>query len=145
MIEIRSARIDDCSKLMPLLDELGYPTVEAELAVRLGTILNREDFAIFTAESGNEVTGLICLTLMPSLYRAGLQGAITTLVVSHNFRGQGIARKLIAYGERWLHSHEAVNVVVNPSNHRQAAHQLYEAAGFSGTGVRFTKSLTAAQ
>lgn len=141
MIEIRSARIDDCSKLMPLLDELGYPTLETDLAVRLETILSRDDFAIFIAEIGNEVTGLICLTLMPSLYRAGLQGAITTLVVSHNFRGQGIARQLIECGERWLHSHGAVN----PSNHRQVAHQLYEAAGFSGTGVRFTKSLTAAQ
>ncbi|WP_455874248.1 GNAT family N-acetyltransferase [Rhizobium yanglingense] len=84
---------------------------------------------------------MICLTLLPSLYRAGLLGAITTLVVSQAARGQGLGRQLIEHGESWLHERGAVNVVVNRSNYRQAARRLYETAGFSGTGVRFTKSL----
>jgi len=143
MIDIRTVHAEDCAKLVPLLGELGYSTAETDLAARLDIILNRDDFAIFIAVSGSQAAGVICLTLMPSLYREGLQGAITTLVVSQAFRGQGLGRQLIEHGESWLHERGAVNVVVNPSNYRQAAHRLYETAGFSGTGVRFTKSLAA--
>ncbi|WP_455874247.1 hypothetical protein [Rhizobium yanglingense] len=44
MFDIRTARAEDCAKLVPLLSERGYPTAEADLAARLDTILNRDEF-----------------------------------------------------------------------------------------------------
>ena len=140
-IEVRPACLGDKIMLTPLMAELGYPTSPDELAVRLATILAREDFATFVAEVDGTIAGMICVTLAPSLYRDGLQGAIVALIVSPAFRGHGLAALLVERGEHWLASNGARRAAVNPSTHRGDAHRLYARLGYEATGTRFTKTL----
>lgn len=140
-IEVRPAHLSDEVGLAPLMAELGYPTSPTELAVRLATILGREDFATFVAEVDGTAAGMICVTAAPSLYRDGLQGAIVVLVVSSAFRGRGLASALIERGESWLANSGARRATVNPSVHRGDAHRLYIRHGYEATGTRFTKTL----
>ncbi len=123
------------------MGELGYPSTAEDLARRMAAILPREDFATLVAEADGEVAGLICVTVVPSLYRTDPPGAITALVVSSAFRGRGVARLLIDAGERWLRDRGVRYATVNPSTHRTDAHHLYTRLGYAATGTRFSKAL----
>jgi GNAT superfamily N-acetyltransferase len=121
--------------------ELGYPTAPEEMAARLEVLERRVDFATFVAEADGTVAGMIGVTVSPSLYRSDLLGAIVALVVSSEFRGRGIAARLVDQGEQWLRDAGARRATVNPSAHREDAHRLYARLGYEATGVRFSKAL----
>jgi ribosomal protein S18 acetylase RimI-like enzyme len=140
-MNIRPVRIEDVTELAPVMAELGYPTDVDSLASRVAIIVGRPDFATFVAEANGVVAGMITVTLAPSIYRDGLQGAIVALVVSASHRGRGLAGRLVEKGERWLVDNGALRATVNPSNHRIDAHALYRRLGYDATGTRFTKLL----
>lgn len=144
VFEIRNVNLEDGALLAPLIAELGYPTSPERLAGRLATIQERRDFATLLAESNGVIAGVICVTLVPSLYRDGLQGAIVALVVSSAFRGRGLGKLLVERGECWLAENGAQRLTINPSTHRQDAQRLYTRLGYEATGTRFTKALPGA-
>lgn len=140
-MDIRPATAADAAALAPLMAELGYPTAPDEMAARLEVLHTRADFATFVAEAGGAVAGMVGVTVSPSLYRSDLLGAIIALVVSSEFRGRGIAARLVERGEQWLRDAGARRATVNPSTHREDAHRLYARLGYEATGVRFSKAL----
>ncbi len=141
-MDIRHAAAADAPALAHLMAELGYPTTPEEMAARLGVLRGRADFATFVAEADGAVAGMVGVTVSPSLYRSDLLGAIVALVVSSEFRGRGIAARLVERGEEWLRDVGAQRATVNPSTHRQDAHRLYARLGYEPTGVRFSKALS---
>ncbi len=140
-IKVRSATPSDVEELAKLMAELGYPTTSDNMAARIERLTDREDYAIFVADDDGAVAGMIALSVIPTLYRDDLDGAITALVVSSNFRGKGVAGLLIEHGERWLFDQGARLATVKPSSRREDAHRLYERCGYQHTGLRFTKTL----
>ena len=140
-MDIRPATVADAPALAPLMAELGYPTTAEEMAARLEVLRGRADFATFVAEADGAVAGMVGVTVSPSLYRSDLLGAIVALVVSSEFRGRGIAARLVERGEQWLRDAGTRRATVNPSIHRAEAHRLYERLGYAATGVRFSKAL----
>lgn len=140
-IKVRTATLSDAEELAKLMAELGYPTASDRMTARLGRLSDREDYAIFVADEDGAVAGMIGLSVVPTLYRDDLDGAITALVVSSDFRGKGIAGLLIGHGERWLYDRGARLATVKPSSRREEAHRLYQRCGYQHTGLRFTKVL----
>lgn len=138
---VRAAAEDDVSALGALMGELGYPTADDEMAERFAKVAGREDIGTFVAELDGAIAGMIGVSVMPTLYRTGLAGAITALVVDPDYRGRGIAPALVEAGEAWLRMHGADRVSVMPSKARIGAHRLYERVGYAHTGSRFTKAL----
>ncbi|WP_429930354.1 GNAT family N-acetyltransferase [Agrobacterium vitis] len=127
--------------LANLITELGYPSLVEDIAMRMEVIAGRDDYAAFVSVEQTVVAGMIGVSVSPSFYRSGLGGAIIALVVSPDFRGQGIAVSLVAHAEQWLRVRGADRVTINPSNHRLPAHRLYHRLGYENTGIRFTKAL----
>lgn len=140
-MDIRPATAADAPALAPLMAQLGYPTAPEEMAARLEVLRGRADFATFVAEADGAVVGMVGVTVSPSLYRSDLLGAIVALVVSSEFRGRGIAARLVERGEQWLRDAGARRATVSPSAHRADAHRLYERLGYAATGVRFSKAV----
>jgi ribosomal protein S18 acetylase RimI-like enzyme len=140
-MHIRPATPADAPALAALMAHLGYPADTNAIVARLAIVDARADIATFIAKTDAGVAGMMGLQVSPVLYRDDLNGAITALVVSPDFRGQGVAAALVAHGERWLVDHGAGRVSVMPSTHRADAHRLYERLGYAATGTRFTKSL----
>lgn len=140
-IKVRTATPLDVEELARLMAELGYPTTSEKMAARLERVTDRKDYATFVADEDNAIAGMIGLSVSSTLYRDDLDGAITALVVSPDFRGRGIAGLLIDHGERWLYDRGARLASVKPSVRREDAHRLYKRCGYEHTGLRFTKVL----
>lgn len=140
-MEVRYASSDDVPSLAHLMTELGYPTSTEEMTSRMSLVSSRGDHATFVADGNGAIAGMICVSVSPSLYKSDLQGAIVALVVSSDFRGQGVGALLVKRGESWLGESGVKYVTVKPSIYRENAHRLYARLGYEHTGLRFSKNL----
>jgi ribosomal protein S18 acetylase RimI-like enzyme len=70
-------------------------------------------------------------------------GKVIALVVSNKQRRSGVGRTLITAAEKDFVRKGVTRITLTTRFEREAAHQFYEALGYSRTGVRFAKNLTA--
>jgi GNAT superfamily N-acetyltransferase len=140
-MKTRHTAVADFSALARLMTELGYPTSTDQMTARMEALRNRTDYATFVADADGIIAGMIVVSVSPSLYRSGPDGAIVVLVVSSEFRGHGVGALLVERGEQWLRESGARMITVKPSTHREDAHRLYARLGYEHTGLRFSKMI----
>jgi GNAT superfamily N-acetyltransferase len=138
---IRKAETCDARPLAALMCQLGYPTREDEMAVRLRDILPRNDYLLAVAVLEGQVVGVIAAMIGVYIEMNGRYGRVTGFSVAENHRGQGIGSLLLAHAETWLRDRGAAACIVNCSTRRSDAHRFYEREGYHATGLRFKKPL----
>jgi len=136
---IRNASLSDAPALASLMCELGYETASAEMRQRLKSILSDAGFRTFVAEIDDQVCGMIGTLTHASHEHNDPSGKIIALVVSKKQRCSGIGRALIAAAEKDFAKRKVTRVSLTARFTREAAHQFYEALGYSRTGFRFAK------
>lgn len=139
----RRLEVDDCADLVPLLDQLGYPTTEAALSPRIDLLLTDPRTGCWVADRDERIVGLVTGCLSWHLEFDGPAARLTALVVDESVRGQGVARLLVNVFEDWAREQGARRASLNSGVERDGAHAAYEKLGWSITGVRFSKDLSA--
>jgi GNAT superfamily N-acetyltransferase len=137
---VRDARAEDVPALAPLVDQLGYPAPEALLRERLAALAARGD-RVLVAELDGRVVGFLTTHTTPVLHRAAEVGRISAMAVDERVRGTGVGRALVAAAEAILRSAGCERMEVTSATRRRDAHAFYEALGYEGTGVRFSRTL----
>jgi GNAT superfamily N-acetyltransferase len=140
---IREAVIGDAPSIARLVTELGYRTTPDAMRERLGRLLDNQGYATYVAESGGEVVGVSGGTLDLYYEKDGVYARLTVLAVSPSARGSGVGRQLVDMIERWAASRGARELFVNSGFHRPDAHAFYERCGFTRTGFRFVRPVSA--
>ena len=125
--------------------ELGYETTSAEICQRLKNILNDKRYSTFVAEVNGAVYGMVGTLTHASHEHTDCLGTIVTLVVSKEQRRSGMGRALIAAAEKDFAKRKVMRVSLTTQFTRKDAHRFYEALGYSRTGLRFGKILSAIQ
>jgi GNAT superfamily N-acetyltransferase len=141
-IDIRDARAADVPALAALVAELGYPTPEATMAVRLDA-MNRAGEKVLVAERAGDIVGLLTVHVTPVLHRPTAVGRLTALVVAERARGAGVGRSLVAAAEHLLAARGCALVEVTSNQRRTDAHAFYQRLGYDATSLRFKKDLEA--
>jgi GNAT superfamily N-acetyltransferase len=139
VISIRQAEIGDARPLADLMCQLGYPTREDEMAVRLKDLLPRNDTLTAVAVREGQVVGVVAAMMGMYVEKNGRYGRVTALSVAEDQRSLGIGALLLAHAESWLRVQGAAACIVNCSTHRSDAHRFYKREGYQVTGVRFHK------
>jgi len=137
---VRDATPEDAPALAALLAELGYPTPPDVVAARLAALVGAGDRAL-VAVDGSEALGLLTVHVTPVLHRPTAVGRLTALVVAERARGRGVGRALVAAGERALAARGCALIEVTSNRRRTDAHAFYERLGYTGTSLRFAKTL----
>src|SRR5215510_9944556 len=127
-IDIRDARAADVPALAALVAELGYPTPEATMAVRLDAMIDAGE-KVLVAERAGDIVGLLTLHVTPVLHRPTAVGRLTALVVAERARGAGVGRALVNTAEQLLASRGCALVEVTSNRRRTDAHAFYERLG----------------
>ena len=142
-LTIRHAQPGDAAVLAQLMCELSYETSTAEMSQRLKSILSDPRYGTFVAEIDNELCGMIGTLTHVSYEHNDLSGKILALVVSKKQRRSGVGRALITAAEKDFAKRNVTRVTLTTRFEREVAHQFYEKLGYSRTGFRFAKDLTA--
>jgi GNAT superfamily N-acetyltransferase len=125
--------------------QLGYAWPADEIAVRLSGFLSMGERGLVAASSpdrvGGPLVGLVTLHITPVLHRPGAVGRLTSLVVDDTARGIGVGRALVHAAEAIFAAQGCAMVEVTSNMRRTDAHAFYEHLGYSGTNLRFTKTL----
>ncbi|KAF0814696.1 Aminoalkylphosphonate N-acetyltransferase [Andreprevotia sp. IGB-42] len=138
---IRPVVDDDAAAICPLLADLGYPSDEAAVRVRLANLERAGGYACLVADDGGRLVGLVLLAQAWMIELDGMQVRIVALVVDEHARGQGIGVALMDEAERWARAHGATSLQLNSGTHRPEAHAFYERRGFANNGLRFYKKI----
>jgi GNAT superfamily N-acetyltransferase len=86
----------DARHVASLLSQLGYPSDEADVRIRLRRFLDREDCFFRVAHSADSVIGLVNADLIPNFPNGSMICRVTSLFVSEQNRSRGIGEQLLA-------------------------------------------------
>lgn len=117
----------DQQSLQALLVELGYSVGGEGLVTNIREIKKRGG-EIFVAESGDLLVGSIC-SIIDVRLAEGVYGEIVSLVVSKDYRGKGLGKKLIEMAEEWMKS-KVGKIRVRANTIRSNAHIFYNKQGY---------------
>ena len=117
----------DTRDLICLMRDLGYPVEEIDFKKTIKEIIKREG-TIFIAETENRIIGSACAVIDVRLAE-GISGEIVSLVVSKDFRGFGVGRKLIDISEEWI-CKKVNKIRIRANVIRTDAHDFYTHLGY---------------
>ncbi|MFC3338785.1 GNAT family N-acetyltransferase [Paracandidimonas soli] len=147
-LSFRKASKADLPALIALLtdDALGATRDGAQhlpaYTAALEAIQAQASNSIIVATIGEEVVGMLQLTLIPGLSRGGmLRGQIESVRVSSKHRGQKIGRTLIEHAIGLACDAKCGMVQLTTDKQRPDAIRFYEGLGFNGTHVGMKLSL----
>lgn len=139
-MNIRDARPEDASALVPLLAELGYPAVEDGVTDLLRSVTG-EGARVVVVESDGRVQGFAVLHRMLTLHRSAPVAYLSALVVGTDARGQGLGRALVdavsAIGASW----GCGTLELTSNDRRVEAHRFYSSLGFSSQSRKFRRAI----
>lgn len=141
---IRRTRVDDYGKMSGLAGQLGYPSSEKQIRLRMERMTD-DDHAVFVAEEpGGKLAGWIGLYIFRSV-ELDPCAFISGLVVDEAFRSHGIGHVLLSAGEDWARDRGCLVICVSSNVTRSRAHGFYVENGYQNrkTQYNFLKNLTA--
>jgi len=130
MPNIRAARASDSHPINQLSLLFGYPQTSGDLtSVRLNELINSDSDKVWVFEQHNQVLGWIHLFVAKRLASATFV-EIGGLVVSADFRRQGIGRQLVERANSWAREkHLSFRVRCNAK--RDDTCNFYKAVNFT--------------
>ncbi len=138
-MKIRSATYKDIDQLLSLMCELGYPSKKDIIIENLSEYKRLDGYEVLVAENGGKVLGCISLHVMKLFHISGNAGRITSLVVSSENRGEGVAKALVNAADQYFKSRDCVKAEVTSGDHRKEAHFFYQSEGYVLDERRFIK------
>ena len=139
---VRSANLQDSSRLAELCTQLGYPSTAGQLTRRLPVLLERGDHAILVAEVNGSVSGWVHVHVSPTLEMDQI-AELGGLVVDEAVRGQGVGKVLMGRAEDWARRNGCHELWLRSNVTRKEAHRFYQALGYEiiKTSYTFRKHL----
>lgn len=134
MIEIHLLNSLDGSLYHQLESLLGQLSSNSHLTPE---ILNQviKDAFLFVAKDGERIAG--CATLCPFVSPTGRKASIEDVVVSTEYRGRGIGRKLVEAAIEKAKEFSPVTIQLTSRPSRVAANHLYQSMGFTQKDTNF--------
>lgn len=140
---IREAKVEDARDLVPLMEDLGYPTSEKQMENRMKKIVEKNDFQTFVWEGKGGLKGMIGMSYSEAYHTDDSHVRIIAFVVKTSEQGNGIGRRLMGKAEQWAEETGAKTIMLNSGNReeRQDTHDIYRHFGYEGKATGFYKTL----
>ena len=146
-ITIRESTYDDIPSLLELLDELGRPKPQTDNELEkftklLKTYMQEDNKKILVAEIKNsKIVGMMSIIFLSRLNQNTLEMYVPELIVSQNYRSNGIGKKLINFSIDIGKEKKCHRMRLESGNQRTESHKFYRNLGFENSSIFFTKNL----
>ena len=144
---IRESTYDDIPSLLELLYELGRPKPQKDneletFAKLLKNYMQEDDKKILVAEIENsKIVGMMSIVFLSRLNQNTLEMYVPELIVSQNYRSNGIGKKLINFSIDIGKEKKCHRMRLESGNQRTESHKFYRNLGFQTSSIFFTKNL----
>ena len=130
MCTIRPPVPSDYTSMAELAGQLGYPCTARELHVRVASLKDPKQYAVFVAETPDgQVAGWIGVYIFRSVETAPY-AQISGLIVDRGQRSRGIGQLLLDAAAKWARRRGCGEIAVHSNVIRRRAHRFYERHGF---------------
>jgi ribosomal protein S18 acetylase RimI-like enzyme len=146
MISIDNLKFEDLHGLKDVYED-GFEGSKTDMGMMLKTfdlIRNNSAYQILCAKIDDKVVGSVMGVVCKELFGKCLPFMVVeNVVVSGEFKRQGIAKQLMMRLEEIAKEHKCSTILFVSSEHRTGAHKLYESLGFGVDKVNgYRKRLT---
>ena len=144
---IRESTYDDIPSLLELLYELGRPKPQKDDELEtftklLKTYMQEDNKKILVAEIENsKIVGMMSIVFVSRLNQNTLEMYVPELIVSQNYRSNGIGKKLINFSIDIGKEKKCHRMRLESGNQRTESHKFYRNLGFENSSIFFTKNL----
>lgn len=135
--KIRNATLDDVPALVPLLNDLGYPTTESALKKHFTHFISQHGYGIAVAVLKGNVVGFVAWSLSFFFVSNTTRFRIEGLLVDDRYRGLGVGKKLMQHVEDIAQSKSPAVVELTSGKRRaiDGAHTFYKNLGYKNEGL----------
>ena len=127
---VRPMQEDDVTDVTLLCAQLGYPSAEKQVLVRMKLCMGDKDHRMFVAQTAaGKVIGWVHVQGRRSLI-ADPFAQIIGLVTDEGHRGQGIGRALMSEAEKWARGQGYGDVLLYTNIVRTDAPRFYQRMGY---------------
>ncbi|UXY15239.1 GNAT family N-acetyltransferase [Chitiniphilus purpureus] len=138
---LRAATEQDAAGIAALLAQLGYPSDEEAVAIRLANLERAGGYGCFVADLDGRIVGMVATSLGWYIEKDGAYVRIVALVVDEPLRQRGLGSALLDLAEQWAAERGAGVMMLNAGAQRQEAQDFYRHRGYASTGQRFVKTI----
>lgn len=143
-MEIRRCQDTDILEVYNLICELKNKKLDYlqfEKAFKSKIADNRNYY--FIGIDNNEIVGFLSLVIDYQLAHAAKVATIEELIVTSNYRGNGIGRKLLDNAILYAKDNNCDCIELTSGFQREQAHRFYERNGFTKVSYKFKMNLDA--
>ena len=143
-VKIRDFVLSDVQAVTGLTKELGYPSTEEEMNVRMKKIIDNPLYRTLIAVKEEEVVGYCGIFLYDCWEHNEPILRVEVLVVKTEARRYGIGKVLMEKAEQWARERGASIISLNSGNRaeRESAHKFYPSLGFEARSIGYSKRLS---
>lgn len=133
---VRIAQISDIPSLVPLMNQLGYPTSEQELKSRFERFTKNDGYGIAVAVSEEKLIGFVAWSVSSVFVLDKVRFHIEGLVVDKRYRGCGIGKKLMLFVEDIARefSPAIIDLTSGLRRAKDGSHEFYKNLGYHNDG-----------
>jgi GNAT superfamily N-acetyltransferase len=140
-MEIRKATVSDSTRIVDLLNQLGYPGTEQFITKKILQLTGDPDEELLVAAEDGEVLGFISIHFVPQIALPGAFARISYLCVDEKARGRGIGRQLESYCENLARNRNCDRIELHCNYRRKRAHRFYYRQGYEESPKYLMKKL----
>lgn len=135
-ILIRHCTVNDLPPLLPLIEQLGYPTSLDLLEKRFNKFIENLGSGVALASHQNQIVGWIAWSKSILFVSDKTRFHIEGLVIDKQFRQQGIGKKLIFFVEEIARQFSPVIIDLTSGVRRsgEGTHRFYQSIGYANEG-----------
>jgi N-acetylglutamate synthase-like GNAT family acetyltransferase len=132
MINIRHAVIDDVPELLPLIDQLGYPTNIKNLERRFRKYIILDGYGVAVACDSTKIIGWVAWSKSETFVLDKTRIHIEGLVIDMQHQKQGVGKKLMAFVEKFAKKYSPVIIDLTSGLRRakDGSHEFYKSIGY---------------
>lgn len=135
-ITLRRISLCDVEALLPLVEQLGYPTSPENLTARIALYQMSTNDIAWVAAKGDEIIGSVALHIYDLFHSTERYARIVSMIVKETYRRQGIGKLLIQKAESYAKKVNCSTLELSSSLKRfkHGAHAFYESLGYTNDG-----------
>lgn len=133
---IRYATVEDAPNLLTLLNKLDYPCELNAFETRLKIFLNNESYGIAVHEIKQEIVAFVAWSKTHLFVSNKVRFHIEALIVSENFRGKSIGKKLMLFVENLakIYHPAIIDLTSGIRREKEGTHEFYKRLGYQNEG-----------